>query len=450
MSGLSIVRQLVGASGPELAHAIGSLTEEELGRLAEQVSSTDWFEPPLRSRNELWPLVSSRMSTFTTGGSNPGFVNAGGPAGLNLWASLDPRFAASGRFPNGVMRALLYSHGLVIEDPVAMAADMYLTTSTDARHLARMAIESAVASVVEIEALLDAGVVLTFKTGRNEVAPIESRLRASVVENPDVGLGEDAIWNEFEASFVAGLDPRLQEVWSRVRHGDRHPPLDPIRDVAADGETEMVRLFIDVLANLRPRGVVDNALDVAAHAIYEASRLGNSLDLLCPTPLFARLVVAGVSDEHDLRLHELARTDVPSLDGLLVEDAVAIRLRSDSFERWRRDLSTALDRAGSLRDRLGPTADTSEVVRESIASAREQVLAESGKRSSRAAGGLVSLAAGILGGAVAGAAGGPVGAAIGATGAAIPLGVDAVRERWQAPKSFLRRHYLVFEPRRAQ
>ena len=72
---------------------------------------------------------------------------------------------------NGVLRALLYCHGLIIEDPVAMAADMYLSTSPDARHLARMAVEAATSSMVEISELLDAEVVRTFSAG-GDIDPI--------------------------------------------------------------------------------------------------------------------------------------------------------------------------------------------------------------------------------------------------------------------------------------
>ncbi len=447
MSALSILRTHLGVDGPDLARSVQRLDEAGIAELAELIAESDWFDEPAPDGRELWPLVSSRMSTFTPGGSNPGFVEAGGPAGLNLWASLDPRFAGSGRFPNGIMRALLYCHGLVIEDPLAMSADMYRTTSHDARHLARMAIESATVSLLEIDRLLDAAVVRTFSAGPLAVAePIASSLSQRVFENSDVELSEDAIWNEFEASYIAGLDPRLQSLWSEVRGGNRNPPLDAIRSVAADGDAAMAELFIDVLQNLQPRGVVENALDAAAHAIAESMRLGRGVDLLCPTSLFAKLVVAGVDDVHDLRLHELARTDVPGLDGLLLDDAVSIRLTSEAFDRWRRDLSLALDRASSVRDRVGPGADTSEVVRESIATAREQVIGEA-DRFPRSAGvaSTVSFTAGLLGGAVAGSPGGPVGAAIGAAGAAVPMVAAGLAKRWRAPADFLHRHYLVFE-----
>ncbi|MEM1334417.1 MAG: hypothetical protein AAGG08_13275 [Actinomycetota bacterium] len=343
------------------------------------------------------------------------------------------------------MRALLYCHGLVIEDPLAMAADMYQSTSADARPLARMAIESATLSLLEIDRLLDAGVVRTFAGGPSARAdPIAAGLNKTVFEDATVELSEDVIWEEFEASFIAGLDPRLQKLWNEVRAGDRNPPLDAIEEVSADGETEMARLFIDVLENLRPRGVVENAIDAAAHAIAEGSRLGAGLDLLCPTSLFAKLCVAGIDDTHDLRLHELAKSDVPGLEGLLLEDAVSIRLSSDAFDRWRRDISLALDRAASLRVRVGPDADTSEVVRDSIATAREQVLGEVGQQS-QSSGPMVSFVAGLLGGALAGSPGGPAGAALGAAGAAVPLAAASAWNQWKAPPEFLKRHYLIFE-----
>lgn len=451
VSTLPLLRAALGADGPDLVRAVSTLDEQQLLTLTEAVRDTRWFESPTTGTTELWPLVSSRMSTFTAGGANDRFVDAPGAAGLNLWASLDPRFAGSGRFPNGVLRALLYCHGLIIEDPVAMAADMYLSTSPDARHLARMAVEAATSSMVEISELLDAEVVRTFSAG-GDIDPIYQSLRRSVFEDQSVGVTEDEIWDAFEAGYVEGLDPRLQGLWERVRAGDREPSLDAIEAVAADGDVEVLRIFIDVLENLKPRGVVENALSVVAHAIGEAIRLGSSVDLLCPTPLFARLASAGATGMHDLRLHELARTDVPDLDGLLTSDAVAIRLRSEAFDTWRRDLSTALERAAHLRTQLGDDIDTTEVIRESIAGARSQLFGEAQRSAAMRAGfnSWIAFVAGLIGGAVGNSTGGAVGSAVGAAGAAVPPAIDSVTRRWRAPAPFLRRHYLVFEPDRGR
>lgn len=189
-----------------------------------------------------------------------------------------------------------------------------------------------------------------------------------------------------------------------------------------------------------------------AHAIGEAIRLGSSVDLLCPTPLFARLASAGATGMHDLRLHELARTDVPNLDGLLTSDAVAIRLRSEAFDTWRRDLSTALERAAHLRTQLGDDIDTTEVIRESIAGARSQLFGEAQRSAAMRAGfnSWIAFVAGLIGGAVGNSTGGAVGSAVGAAGAAVPPAIDSVTRRWRAPAPFLRRHYLVFEPDRGR
>jgi hypothetical protein len=65
-------------------------------------------------------VVTIRASPFASGGV---YRDAAGPAGLNLNAALNPRFAGTGHFSDGVLRALLYCHGLVIEDsPVGLAA----------------------------------------------------------------------------------------------------------------------------------------------------------------------------------------------------------------------------------------------------------------------------------------------------------------------------------------
>jgi hypothetical protein len=104
------------------------------------------------------------MGTFSTGGEEPTFTGGPSPAGLDLYAATDPRFTGTGRFPNTVLRALLYCHGLVIEDPLALAAEMYREVPPSDRAVARKAVESAVSSIVEIAPLLDAAVIQTFFT----------------------------------------------------------------------------------------------------------------------------------------------------------------------------------------------------------------------------------------------------------------------------------------------
>jgi hypothetical protein len=85
-----------------------------------------------------------------------------------------------------------------------------------------------------------------------------------------------------------------------------------------------------------------------------------------------------------------------------------------------------------------------------MAEARAQVLGETGQsdlpRQTR--GQLVTFAAGIFGGAVGGTADGIPSVVAGAVGAGLAGTIAALGERLTRTPAFLRRHYVVFEPRR--
>ena len=136
---VEILRDSTGAAaGPELVAGVTNMPTARFDQLAERLLA----EPPHPSatppQTEVWPLVAARASTFATGGG-ANYSDAPGAAGLNLNAAMNPRYAGSGRFSDGVLRALLYCQGLVVEDPVVLAAELYLTTSHEARPVARRA-----------------------------------------------------------------------------------------------------------------------------------------------------------------------------------------------------------------------------------------------------------------------------------------------------------------------
>ncbi|HEX5403170.1 MAG TPA: hypothetical protein VFX16_12790 [Pseudonocardiaceae bacterium] len=143
---------------------------ERLGDLAEMIiaeSASPALSAP--SRTQVWPVVTIRASTFASGGV---YRDSAGPAGLNLNAALNPRLAGTGHFSNGVLRALLYCHGLVVEDPIAAAAEMYLGTRGELRAVARLAVVAATTSVVEIAPLVDADVISTYFTTSEAQKPV--------------------------------------------------------------------------------------------------------------------------------------------------------------------------------------------------------------------------------------------------------------------------------------
>lgn len=415
--------------------------------LADQVVDRLLAEPPAvpagTSDYELWPVLNARMSTFATGGGSSWFTATAGPAGINLMAAIDPRDSGSGRFPNAVLRALLYCHGLVLEDPLALAADVAAGSSGETRAIARRVVGAAAASLAEIAPLVDAGVVRTF------FFPPATRQRlAGTLDLHAEGVTAPAgeIWDAFESAFVDGLSPGLGELWARVRAGDRSPPLELVEAAAGDGDPEVVAVFIEVLRDLRPSAVIDNALGIIGEALNDLHLLGGSSDLLCPTPLFARLALTG-DPADEMRLRELARTNVPGLDQLLTEDVVAIRQRSDAFDLWRGRLSLGLERARSLRTEFGPEVDTVGAVAEVLADARAAILRE--VRSSRTVSSVAQTSLGFVAGAIAGAVsnatGGAGSIAMGTAGGVLAAVLQAMLAEGDQAPGFLRRHYVVFD-----
>ena len=304
-------------------------------------------------------------------------------------------------------------------------------------------------SLVEIAPLVRAGVVETFFTGSTASGEADSTadfIKESV-DTPCLQLDESDVWEAFEADYVEGLHPELQALWRRIKAGDRSPPLELI-EIAANEDKEMTETFIEVLSELRPRAVVDNAIDIVALALADVHRLGDRHDLLCPTSLFAQLLFSGSSNPpHDRRVHELARIEVPNIEELLVQDVILIRANSEAFSTWRYRLSTGLDRARQLKGEVGDDVDSVSIVGEVLAEARQGLFDELGHSAAlggRLRGGL-AFVAGALGGAVGGTVGGTSGAVHGVVGAGISwFASQAISLR---PPAFLRRHHLVFERR---
>jgi hypothetical protein len=440
---LDILRDVTGEIEP--TEALVRLMSEpaQVDELAERLVA----DPPAASTGmdqfELWPVLNARMSTFATGGGSSWFTATGGPAGINLMAAIDPRDSGSGRFPNAVLRALLYCHGLVLEDPLALAADLASGTAGETRQVARRVVLAAAASLVEIAPLIDSGVVQTFFFPAAARTPI---VDATDLRADRVSASPDEIWEAFEAAFVEGLAPELQELWQLVRAGDRSPPLQLVEEAARNGDPEVVEVFIKVLSELRPSAVIDNALGIIAESLSDLSRVGGACDLLCPTPLFARLALSG-NPLDDMRLHELAHTNVPGLDQLLAEDVVAMRAQSEAFDLWRTRLSLGLERARSLRAEFGTEVDVVAVVAEVLADARAAIFneVERSRTLSSAAKASLGFVAGAIGGAVSNSTGGLPSIATGATGGVLALLLQSLLAAGDPVPGFISRHYIVFD-----
>lgn len=160
-SSLEVLRlHIGGARGPDAVQAVAGLDLDEIDVLAEALVSSlprpDGDVPAY----EVWPLVNARASLMSAGGRS--FADSPASAGLNLMAAMNPRDVGKNTFSTSVVRALLYSHGLVLEDPLVMAAELHVTGAKPTRKLSRLFLQAAVTSLIEIEALLEARVVQTF------------------------------------------------------------------------------------------------------------------------------------------------------------------------------------------------------------------------------------------------------------------------------------------------
>jgi hypothetical protein len=445
-SSLEVLRSHIGgARGPDAVEAVADLDLADVDVLAEALLSS--LPRPIDDvpAYEAWPLVNARASLMSAGGRS--FVESPASAGVNLMGAMNPRDVGKNTFSTSVLRALLYSHGLVIEDPLVMAAELHVTGAQSTRRLSRLFIQAAVASLIEIEVLLDARVVQTFFVPTEERAlgsPLAAEMSAVLASGQELSV--DEVWDTFEAGYVDNLNPPLRELWSRIRGGDRSPPLDLVREGIAASDAEVVRIFVDVIAHLRPSAVVDNTVEIVASALDDLRRLGSHHDVLCTSPLFARLLFLGTPDPvSQLRVRQLARTPVPSLDQLDVADVVSIRAHAEAFALWRARLSSGLERAHRLRDEMGPDVDVAAVVAETLEDARQQVLREVCRSQVLGRGGLVALVMGALGGTVSGLGGGVSGGLLGAAGGIIPALAQGVLNRRAAEPGFVRRHYLVFD-----
>lgn len=446
-SSLDIVRELTGSEAtPELVVALEAAPAPTIDALAQaivdNVGRSVRVAPPL---TEIWPVVSLRASTF---GAGELFRTAGGPAGLNLNAALGPRFAGTGKFSNGILRSLLYCHGLVIEDPLAAAAEMYVGVPADQRPLARLALIAALTSCIEIAPLLDESIIDTYFTPLEQLDPARrlSKALGDRLSSTGTEFPIEELCDAFESQVVdAGLSPSLQELWRRIRHGDSSPPLSLVHQ-AAEEDPGTLEVFLDVVPTLNAQTVLEDAVGITAATLLAVEGLGGFYDLLCPSALFAKLLFLGAPDPTaELRLHELGRVDVPGLGRLLMRDAVRIRQSSDAFAAWREQLSDALDYAHNLRGENRRPDLINEAVRDHVADARARPHREA--RETRVLSGINpwTFITGALGGAIGGSPGGAIGSGAAATGGTVAALLQAIMKVRRVP-AYLDRHYLVFEP----
>ncbi len=122
-SSLEVLRLHIGGTrGPDAVQAVAGLDLADIDVLAEALLGSLPRPADDVPAHEVWPLVNARASLVSAGGRS--FADSPASAGLNLMAAMNPRDVGKNTFSTSVLRALLYSHGLVLEDPLVMAVSV--------------------------------------------------------------------------------------------------------------------------------------------------------------------------------------------------------------------------------------------------------------------------------------------------------------------------------------
>jgi hypothetical protein len=450
------VREIAGESaGPELVSAVERMTLDQVDALADHLlDASRTAALPDKPVTEIWPLVPLRASIFFDHLNNESPASGYAPTGIQLSEAINPRSSGTGAFSSGIIRALLYSHGLSIEDPLSHAAEMHLSQHRETREISRLAISAAVASLSEIADLLDGDIVRLFYTGGDELASAGQLGDTMLAELDGDGApySLDDAWDEFEVEFVSGLTAPLQALWKEIRGGNRTPDLNLVQQAVSRSDSHLADTFVDVVRILNPRSIVENAVAGTACTVAVIRLLGGSSDVLCASPLMARLLFLGTPDPvQQLRVQEIARTTVPNISALSPRDLVAIRQASEAFAVWRHDLAAALDYAERVRQTGVDPRVVQAGVEEMLADAREKVRAEADRTRVWSRGNLVSFVAGGIGGAGGAVVGGTSGAIAAGAGAGVIASFIQARGQRRRVAKFLDRHYVAFarsEPQR--
>jgi hypothetical protein len=430
--------ELLHTDGPDLLPAVQALPPDGLTEVLHDVLTPTVLPALLPDPTVVRPLITARLGTFRT--ESAGYAIANTLGGLNTVTATDPRFAAQFGFARGVAQALLYCHELVVEDPVALAADLLVGLDSETRVQARSMFEAAVRSSLSIDPLVWAGIV-TLYWRRPPADPISPAFAGHDVVEP----GE--AWDAFEALYVDGLPSGLQTTWAAIRAGDRAPDRAAIEVLIRDGEGAAVEQFLAVVEHLSPATVLTNVREALAASLDDIAALSGAADLYAPTAAFTRIVLAATErpdDTEGARVRELVRLEVPRLGDLLWSDLIAIRRQSEEFEQWRAALGAGLDRISAARGR-DEFLNADRAMREELADARAHITAAVQQSSTltRLHRGGTAFVLGALGGAIS-ATGTPpattVAAALGAgVGSAAVAAIDCHRP------SGTPQHYVLFD-----
>lgn len=424
---LDRARELTGEpAGPGLVEAIRKLPLDRLTNLAEEwVGAADASAPLVSPKpvTEVWPLIhweGSVLFDFLNGHLIPHASAGSGvlSGGIDLAVAATDDLRGTGAFSDGVVRALLYSHGLVMADPICHAADILLSVPSDLRELPRAGVVSAVAAMSEVSELIDAGIILPFFAGSRPTAAALDVARAlnQALARPGTSYDTTRLRGDIEEDLRALLT---------------------LTDTGADVESMLQAIAESDLAG--------NA--VAGTAFLLATiKVAGAFDVLSASSAMTTLLFLGATDPLEVaRVSQLARTEVPNIGALANRDLLAIRRSSESLQQWRTDLATALDLGDRLFRQGVDSAVIQRGVEEVIADGRAALYREAARSRVFTPRGLVGYVAGTLAGASGGLlAADPVGATVGGGVGLVASLVTAAAGK-QGGAGFLDRHYIAFE-----
>ena len=422
---LDLVRSTIGEpAGPDLVLGVEALPLARLDTLAEELVALPQDPGTLAAKpvTELWPVIPWEASVFfeyLNGSAPTGMADAGlMSGGVNLTAAVDPRLRGSGVFSDGLVRSLLYSHGVAISDPIRHAASTHLSAPSEIRAFSRDSVATAVAAMSEVSDLVDAGIVLTFYLGDTVFGPALELNTAmhQIVAAPDSLYPRNAVRRETQEDLFG----------------------------AQDHTGALANAFME---SLQETDFASQAIAATAFTLAAVELSGGGLDVLSASKVMGRLLFLGAPDPvEELRLSEVANTTVPNLGALSLRDLVEIRASSDALALWREDLARALDFSQRLRERGEDPVRIQQGVEEIVADGRAALHREAARTRMLTPQGLLGFVAGALAGASGGVLAGDTKSAVGGAGAGIFASfLTALGTRRQVP-GFLDRHYVAFRP----
>lgn len=199
VSALSKVQELLGYDiGPELLLALSTISAMEMAKMAEDVISKPLAPHFVPKETEVWPIITQRSHMIRKSNS---IVSINSSVEINLWDALVSQENSKHCLSDPVVQTLLYSHGLIMEDPLAISLDFFLSTTPEDQKIGQESVVAAAAAMSEIHSLIDNGIIYTFYTPNdlyplNDYNALSNGLLSQYADYPSM---DSDIWYTFES-----------------------------------------------------------------------------------------------------------------------------------------------------------------------------------------------------------------------------------------------------------